>query len=122
MRRPSSVIVVFLTFFTAAANLFENTGVTESMGIHTGVSAGQKLSQAISEMEQIRGSAGTVESLFSIFAMIGSAFEGFAAAVTAGPRLMLAAGLPDYIVAFLFAPAVLIVGLDIIYALSGRDL
>lgn len=122
MRRPSSVIVVFLTFFTAAANLFENTGVTEAMGLNTGVTAGQKLNQAFTEMENIRGSAGTVESLFSIFAMIGSTFEGFVAAVSAGPRLMLAAGMPSYIVAFLFAPAVLIVGLDIIYALSGRDL
>lgn len=122
MNRVSTTIVVFLTFFTAAANLFEETGVTAAMGLNTGVSAGEKLAQAFTEMEQLRGSAGTVESLFSIYAMVGSTVEGLFVAVGAGPRILAAAGVPGYVIAFLFAPAVLFVGIDIIYALSGRDL
>lgn len=122
MNRISTTIVVFMAFFTAAANLFEETGVTDAMGINTGVSAGEKLATAFAEMEQIRGSAGTVESLFSIYTMVGSAVEGLFVGVSAGPRVLAAAGVPNYILAFLFAPIVIFVGVDLIYALSGRDM
>lgn len=122
MNRVSTTIIVFFTFFTAASNLFEETGVTAAMGINTGVSAGQKLNEALTAMEQIRGSAGTVESLFSIYAMIGSTLEAFFVGVSAGPRILAAAGVPGFLLAFLFAPAVIFVGIDLIYALSGRDM
>ena len=121
MRKTTS-IVVFFVFFTAASNLLESTGVIDAMGLGTGVSAGAKLGESMEAMEQIRGSAGTVESLFSMYAMVASTFEAFAVGMTAGPRILLAAGVPAYILAFLFAPAVIIVGVDLIYAAAGRDM
>ena len=41
-------------------------------------------------------------------------------AVVAGPLLLSAAGIPDPFVAFLFAPAGLVIGRAIIHALTGR--
>lgn len=122
MRRVTSSVIVFFMFFSAAANLLESTGTTDAMGVQTGVSAGAKLNEAAAAMSQVRGSAGTVESLFSIYTMVTSSMEAFAVGMSAGPRLLSAAGVPSYIIVFLFAPAAVIVGLDILYALSGRDL
>jgi hypothetical protein len=120
MDRITTKIVVFFTFFTAAANLFEVTGLTDSIGVRTPYSTDEKLQDAVDAMGSISGGSGYGETLIGVYSSVTSTFEVFAAGVTAGPRLLVAAGMPTAFVVFLFAPAGIWVGIDTIYMLSGR--
>lgn len=119
--RRSPAIVVFFIYFTAAANVLETVGLTGAMGITTGVTASERLADAQTAAAQVTAGGGFADSLFGIYTAVTSTMRAVVAGVSAGPRLLMAAGIPEWAVVFLFAPAAVIVGLDIVYYLSGRD-
>ena len=119
--RRSPAIVVFFIYFTAAANVLETVGLTDAMGISTGVTASDRLAEAQAAAASVRTGGGFADSLFGIYNAVAATMQAVVAGVGAGPRLLTGAGIPEWAVVFLFAPAAVIVGLDIVYYLSGRD-
>lgn len=120
--RKSTNIVVFYLYFTGAATLLEVAGITAAMGTSVKGSVPQKLQEAEATFEAFDTSGGFGETLFGLYNSVANVAEVMFAAVTAGPRLITNAGVPVEIVTFLFLPAGIIVGADIIYVLAGRDL
>lgn len=120
--RKSTNIVVFYLFFTGAAALLETAQITTAMGVSVDGSVPAKLEKAKQQMSTIESGGGFGETLWGLYNAVASSVEVMFAAVSAGPRLLTNAGVPPEITAFLFAPAVIIIGVDIAYALSGRDL
>lgn len=120
--RITTSIVMFYFWLTAAANLLMETGVAQSMGVSTSLSAGEKLVAAEESLRSIEASGIAVESLVGVFVAVAKVMEALAAGLTAGPRLLLNLGIPSPLVVFLFAPMPLLAGRLIIYALSGRDI
>lgn len=121
MRRVTTIIVVFFVYFTAAANLLEVTGLAAAMGATTNFTAGSEFTAAVGALENIQAGSGLTDTLIGIYTGVTSAMRAFVAGVTAGPRLLINAGVPASFVAFLFAPATVWVGIDIAYYLSGRQ-
>lgn len=113
---------MFYVWVTAGANLLESTGILSSMGVSAGTSAAGEFSEAVDALGKISGGGVSVESLIGVFTVLASSIEGFTAALTAGPRLMVELGVPLPIAAFLHAPVALLAARLGIYALSGRDL
>ncbi|MFD2655335.1 hypothetical protein ACFSUP_04370 [Gracilibacillus thailandensis] len=121
MRRITTVIVVFFVYFTAAANLLEITGLAAAMGASTSFTAGNEFQSAVTALQSIQAGSGLTDTLIGIYTGVTNGFRAFLAGVTAGPRLLVNAGVPASFVAFLFAPATVWIGIDIAYYLSGRQ-
>lgn len=113
-------ISIFLIYFNAAALLLEVTGVAAAWGVQSPTGATAALGEAQAAMNGIQASGGLADTLFGSFAAAAAATEAVGRAIVAGPLLLAAAGVPDPLVAFLFAPAALIIGRGIIHALTGR--
>jgi len=113
-------IAIFMIYFNAFTVLLEVTGVTAAWGVKSPTGTVDALGDAQAAMNGIRASGGLADTLFGSFAAAGSAVEAVGRAIIAGPLLLSSAGVPDPFVAFLFAPAALIIGRGILYALTGR--
>jgi hypothetical protein len=110
----------FLIYFNAGAVLLEATGVTAAWGVESPTGTTQALADAQAAVNGIQASGGLADTLFGSFAAAASVVEAVGRAIIAGPLLLSAAGIPDPFVAFLFAPAALLVGRGILHALTGR--
>lgn len=118
--RRTPTIVVFFVFFSAAATLLEVSGTTAAMGVSSPTGTVEALDTAQQAMSEISASSGVSDTLFGSFVALASSMEALGRGVFAGPLILSAAGVPGPIVAFLFAPAGIIVGLDIYHAVTGR--
>lgn len=113
-------ITMFLIYFNAAAVLLELSGVTAAWGVSSPTGTTAALDESIAAMNGLQASGGLADTLFGSFAAAASAIEAVGRAIVAGPLLLASAGIPQPLVAFLFAPAALIVGRGILHALTGR--
>ena len=113
-------IAAFLIYFNAAAVLLEAVGVTAAWGVESPTGTTAALDDAINAMNGIQASGGLADTLFGSFTAAASVVEAVGRAIVAGPLLLSAAGIPEPFVAFLFAPAALIIGRGVLHALTGR--
>lgn len=120
--RITTSIIMFWIWFTSAAALLESVGVTAAMGVPTSVSAGDKLSEATAALKTISSGGVSAESVVGLYTMGTSVIETFLVGLTAGPRIMVAVGLPMEFVIFLHAPIGLLGGRMFIYMLAQRSL
>jgi hypothetical protein len=118
--RKSWAITIFMIYFNAFAVLLEASGVTAAWGVESPTGTTAALDDAIAAMNGIQASGGLADTLFGSFAAAGSLVEAVGRGVVAGPLLLTSAGVPAEFTTFLFAPAALIIGRDIIHALTGR--
>lgn len=118
--RKTPAIVVFFLFFSGAATLLEATGITAAMGVGAPTGTTTALAEAQAAVEGIQASGGFADTLFGSFTAVASVIEMLARGVFAGPILLAAVGVPRPIVGFLFAPAAIIIGMDIVHYLTGR--
>jgi len=118
--RKTWAIAAFLIYFNAAAVLIEVTGVASAWGVESPTGTVDALTDAQEVMNGLQASGGLADTLFGSFAAAASAVEAVGRAVIAGPLLLSSAGIPEPFVAFLFAPAALVVGRGILHALTGR--
>jgi len=118
--RKTFAITIFYLYLTAAANLLEIIGLTEAWGVGTPVGVTTQADKVVKEAKTIDVGVSILESLISVFSAAASTLEGIARAVFALPLFLESMGIPDPFVAFFMAPAAVIVGRDILHALSGR--
>jgi hypothetical protein len=113
-------LAIFFIYFNAAAVVLELSGVTAAWGVESPTGTTESLDKAITAMNDLQASGGLADTLFGSFTAATAAVEAVGRAVTAGPTLLTNAGVPDPLVAFLFAPVALIIGRGILHALTGR--
>lgn len=118
--RPSLKIVMFNVMLSAAATMLNVTGVTAAWGFEPSPGAGQQLQETIEAASSIQPGAGLGGTLFALYATVTGTMETVFAFVASGATMLLNIGLPEWAVAFLFAPQAIIVGRDLIFFLSGR--
>lgn len=118
--RKTPAIVVFFIFFSAAGGLLEATGVTAAMGVESPTGATDALDESVEAINTVSAAEGIGDTLFGSFVAGARAIEALARGVFAGPLLLTAVGVPSPFVAFLFAPAAIIVTMDAIHYLTGR--
>lgn len=120
--RITTSVVLFYLWVSATASAIEAIGVAADMGLETVLSVDSGLENAVDGLNSIQGSGGTAEALVGIYTVGTAAIEIFVGGLTAGPRLMIAAGVPAEFVLFLAAPVPLLAGRMMIYGLTGRSL
>lgn len=120
--RITTSVMMFYLWLTAAANLLQVTGLSAIMGVETKYGAASAFQEGVKELGQVTGSGISFESLIAIFIVLAKAIQGFTAALTAAPRLMVAMGIPTPIAIFVHTPIALLSARIAIYVLSGREL
>jgi len=118
--KKTFAVAVFMVYFNAAALLLEVSGVAAAWGVESPTGTVDALQDAQDAMNGLQASGGLADTLFGSFAAAASAVEAVARAVVAGPLLLESAGVPAPFVAFLFSPVALIIGKDVLHALTGR--
>lgn len=118
--RKGWAIAVFYLYLTAATVLLEATGVTAAWGVASPTGVTSAVGDMQAAFEDIQASGGLADTLFGSFQAAASAVEALALSTVALPRLLTSAGVPGVFVTFLFAPAFLLIGRDILHALTGR--
>lgn len=118
--RYSTRLVIFLLFLNAGAGAFVASGTAADWGVSPTVGGDDALQQANQSATSIQGDGGFAQTLFGAFAGAANAFEGIFSVVFAGPLMIANLGVPSWLVTFVFAPAYLLVGIDLVYILTQR--
>lgn len=118
--RKSFALVVFYFYLTAAANLIEVTGVSAAWGVEAPVGVTTAVADVTQELRTIDTGLNLLETLIAVFSAVAGTIEAMGRGVFALPLFLDSIGVPTPFVAFLFAPAVVLVARDIMHALSGR--
>ncbi len=121
MRRASTVVVVFLIFLNATAVLLESMGFTAALGIETSVQVSESLQNAIDAASNVSIQGGFLETLYGIYNAVGATFRTISEAMLAGPSMLNDVGVPTPITTFLWTGSAIIIGIDLIHILSGRN-
>lgn len=113
-------IVFVLVFLNSAAELMRASGWAASAGIDPDPGATSEMQQALDAAGNIRPGGGFGETLFALYISLTKTFFAIFEFIFSAPKMLINLGIPSFVVAFLFAPAALIVGRDIAYLLMGR--
>lgn len=111
-----------MMFLNSAAIMFESTELTDAMGVEVSLGSTQRLNAAAASAGKIQPSSGLGDTLFAMYGTVTNGVLGIIHGIWAGPEMLVNLGVPSFVVAFLFAPAAVIVAVDIAYMITGRSL
>jgi hypothetical protein len=120
--RKTTKLVVFLVMLHAAAAFLAASGVAADMGAMPDPGGGEKVDTATSEAESVKAEGGIADTLFALYTSVTSSIMGVLRAAFALEIMLTNLGIPAYVTAFVAAPIPIIVGMDVVYALTGRDM
>lgn len=115
-------LTVLLLFLNATPGLLMASGTAADMGITPDVGGDEAADQVDQNASDVEASGGFGQTLFSLYTSVAGVVSGIVNFVTAGPTMLTNAGLPGWLVGFIFVPQYVIVGATIIYVLAGRSL
>ncbi|GAA0305483.1 hypothetical protein [Halarchaeum salinum] len=107
-------IVLFLVFFNAGAGLLGASGAAAYLGVQPSPGGGEELASATSSTQDFRTGSGGGETLFALYSTLSGTLESIFNAIFPGAAMLKNAGVPDYLVTFLFTGLALIPGYDLI--------
>lgn len=119
--RKTTKIVVFLIMLHAGAALLAASGVAADMGIQPEPGGEDTVNETQEDAKNVDAEQGAFDTLFALYTSVTSSISGVLNAAFALERMLGNLGVPIYITAFLAAPIPIIVGLDIVYLLTGRS-
>jgi len=120
--RKTTHILMFLLFLHAGATMFVASGAAADLNMDPSVGGGEQLDKSQSNAEEVSSSQGTDDTLFGSFASAAGTVVGLFKGVFALELMLLNLGLPGFLVTFIIAPLSVIVGLDVLYTITGRNL
>lgn len=113
-------VAILLMFLNAGPNLLLASGVAADMGFDPSVSGGDAIDDANENVRNVEASGGFGDTLFGLYTTVTGPVRAVMSIVTGGPIMLISAGVPGWLVDFIFVPQYLIVGGTIIYVLAGR--
>lgn len=114
-------MTIILFFLNAGPAALQASGVAQDMGIDPSVSGDDAIGEANEAMQnETAAQGGFGGTLFGLFTAVTQPVTTVMDVITAGPNMLISAGVPTWLVAFVFAPQYLIVGGTVIYVLAGR--
>lgn len=121
MGRASIQIVIFLVFLNAAAGAVTASGLGSALDINPEIGADEEIDRVESDMQEVDTAQGIRDTLFAMFSTTTTTAVSAFTILLYGPVMLANLGIPGWLLTFLFAPAFVIVGIDTIHFLTGRD-
>lgn len=122
MGRASMQIVIMLVCLNAAAGFLTASGVAAALDMQPNVGADKAIEDANDAASNVKAGGGLGSTLFALYNSVTSTFKSIVRVILYGPLMLTNLGMPQWVVTFVFAPATVISGADMVYSLSGRDL
>jgi hypothetical protein len=116
----SMKIAFVLVFLNSGAEMLRASGVADAMGIDASPGATGQMEKALDAAASIEPGGGFGETLFAMYVSVTRTFYAIFEFIFAAPSMLSNMGMPDILVAFIFAPLMLIVARDTAYLLIGR--
>lgn len=121
--RKSISIVIFLLLMNATSGFLVASGVAEDLNINAQTGAGEQVEYVNDAAQDPNPGGGAGATLFGLFVSAATIVKDITVMATIGGPLMLKnAGMPSWLVGFIFTPIYLIVGVDTLYVYTGRSL
>lgn len=106
-------IVVFLLFFNAGAVLMNASGTSDYLGVSPQTCTPDSLANADNTAQDFSTGGGGGSTLFGFYNQIAGMLETLFNSIFPGAAMLKCAGLPNYIVTFLFSGLAVIPGIDL---------
>jgi len=113
-------VTVLLMFLNAAPGVLVASGTAADLGITPSVGGDEAINEANENIRNVEASGGFGDTLFGLYTTVTGPIRAVLGIVAGGPIMLISAGVPGFIVDFIFVPQYLIVGATIIYVLAGR--
>lgn len=127
MRRPSVIAIVFIGALYASAAMLGASGVLDAAGSEVTIQEEQNFLQRIGQVDPEIGGGipiiGTViQSIVGIVISVAEILGTVLNAVNYAPVVFASLGVPQFITQFLMLLSGFVIGIDLIYILTGRRL
>jgi len=118
----STNILIILVALNASAVLVGAIGLGADAGYEPTVGGNEQIEQANETAGDVEGSAGVIDSFVgAVLGAVGQLISIFDV-VVAGPAMLANLGVPAPLVALVSAPLYIVVGIDLLEVISGRNL
>lgn len=118
--RKTTKIVVFLIMLHASAGLIAASGLGADMGVMPDPGGDDKVQTAKDSANNVEAEGGIADTLFALYNSVAQSLTAFLNTAFALEIMLTNIGVPAYVTAFLVAPIPIIVGMDLVYLLTGR--
>lgn len=124
MRRATSMILVFMLFANSTAIVLDSSasGWSDEANQDVNLGATEEIAELRTDLRTIQTSGGFAETLFATLSSVGNTIEAILKSTYAAPEMISNVGVPGWLTAFMFAPLALVVGLDFVYFITGREM
>jgi hypothetical protein len=110
--KTSAWLLVFFVSMNLFAGALAGLGVNQHLGIQPDPGGSSEFAQAQEDATDITAGGGGGDTLFTAYNTLASGVQGIIFTVLPASKLLANAGVPNPIVAWLFASVPIIVGLD----------
>jgi hypothetical protein len=118
----STNIVVLLVLLNASAVFVGALPVTEEVGYQPAVGGDDAINEAQETGDQIQSDRSSLDQFVGGIIAAASTIATILSVVVAGPQMLINLGAPSVLVTFIAAPLYILVALDLLQVLSGRDI
>jgi hypothetical protein len=118
----STNILIILVLLNSSAVLVGTLPVSGDLGYQPSIGGSEEITKAQSAGQEIKSERSSLDQFVGGIIAAASTISTMLGVVVAGPRMLINLGAPAALVTFLAAPMYVIVGLDLLQILSGRDI
>lgn len=119
--RISTKLVIFLLLLDGAAFGMVASGVAADWGVHPQPGGDEQIEKTNQSASQLEAGGGLASTLFTMYTTLADTLNTIYKLAFLGPDMLNNLGVPWFITDMFKGVITVIVGLDIYYALTGRD-
>ena len=118
----STKIVIFLVLLNASAVFVGSTAMAQELGVQPTVGGDEQIDTAEQRAQEVATDRGQVDNFIGGIIEAASVLVTVFSVAIAGPQMLINLGAPPALVGVLAAPLYIVVGIDILQTISGRQL
>lgn len=118
----STNVVVLLVLLNASAVMVGALPVSDDLGYQPAIGGDDSINEAQQTGEQIQSDRSSLDQFVGGIIAAASSIAVILSVVVAGPQMLINLGAPTVLVTFVAAPLYILVALDLLQVLSGRDI
>lgn len=122
MALRSTNVLIALVLLNASAVFVGALPVTDDLGYDPAIGGNDEIAEAQGAGESIQSERSSLDQFVGGIIAAATTITTMLSVVVAGPQMLINLGVPALVVTFLSAPLYILIGLDLLQVLSGRDL
>lgn len=121
MARVTVQLVMFLVILNAVAGVVTVSGLGAALDINPETGAEDRIQQSVDAADDIQPTRGITDTLFSMFVSVSQTFLVIVNLLTYGTTMVINLGMPAWIVRPFEGIVFILIAMDVMHMLTGRD-